>query len=366
MSINEYFTLGRSGLRVSRLALGTMTFRNTTWGCDDATARSLFARYLDRGGNFIDTADVYGGGGSESLLGELIAEREARGRIVLATKFSHNGDRGNPNASGNNRMNILRAVEASLRRLRTDYIDLYLLHTWDNVTPVDEVVRTLDDLVRQGKVRYFGLSDVPAWYAARGQTIAELRGLEPFCALQLEYSLLQREIENEFTALATQHGMGIMAWSPLGSGMLSGKYRPGEQQRAQGRLATMNGAGGGLFDKFSDRDFAIVAELEQAATAVGRSMAQVAINWIANRPGVGNVVLGATRLEQLDDTLQSLDFTLPPDVNERLEVVTRPVARFPYTFLNGPVQDMMLAGATVGDKPPGYTTRYLRRPPSKK
>lgn len=366
MSVAEYFTLGRSGLRVSRLALGTMTYRNPMWGCDDATARELFARYVDCGGNFIDTADVYGGGGgSETLLGEIIGERQARGRVVLATKFTHNGERGNPNASGNNRSNILRAVEASLRRLRTDYIDLYLLHTWDNVTPVEEVVRTLDDLVRQGKVRYVGLSDVPAWYASRGQTLAELRGLEPFCALQLEYSLLEREIENEFTALATQHGMGIMAWSPLGSGMLSGKYRPGGQG-AQGRLETMKGKLGGLFQKLGEREFAIVAELEQVAEAVGRSMAQVAINWIANRPGVATTVLGATRVQQLDDTLASLDFTLPPELVQRLEIATRTPTRFPYTFFTGPVQDMILAGATVGDKPAGYTRPYLRRAPPDK
>jgi len=364
MSVNEYYTLGRSGLRVSRLALGTMTFRNKAWGNDDDVARELLARYLDRGGNFIDTADVYGGGGSETLLGELIAERQVRGKIVLATKFTHNGDRGNPNASGNGRVNILRAVEASLRRLRTDYLDLYLLHNWDLVTPVEEVVRTLDDLVTQGKVRHVGLSDVPAWYASRGQTIAELRGYEPFCTLQLEYSLLQRDIEHEFTRLATDHGMGIMVWSPLASGMLSGKYRPGEQG-AQGRLATMKGAGGNLFDKMREQHFAIVAELEKVAKAAGRSMAQVAINWIANRPGVGSVVLGATRVEQLEDTLQSLDFTLPAELSNRLEEATRPPPRFPYIFFSGSVQDMILAGATVGDKPAGYTVPHLIRPPKK-
>ena len=178
MSINHYYTLGRSGLRVSRLALGTMTFGTEWgWGSDKDAARAIFDRYVDAGGNFIDTADVYTQGTSETWLGEFIAARGLRDKVVLASKFSHPTDPGNPNACGNGRMHIVRAVEASLKRLNTDHIDLYFLHTWDQVTPVDEVMRSLDDLVRAGKVRHIGLSDVPAWYASRGQALAEFRGL---------------------------------------------------------------------------------------------------------------------------------------------------------------------------------------------
>ncbi|TIW63589.1 MAG: aldo/keto reductase, partial [Mesorhizobium sp.] len=198
MTMN-YYTLGNSGLRVSRIALGTMTFGTEWgWGADRETARSMFDAYVEAGGNFFDTADLYTNGTSETWLGEFVAERGLRDKAVIATKFTMNTEPGNPNSGGNGRKNIMRAVEASLRRLGTDYIDLYLLHVWDRLTPAEEVMRTLDDLVRAGKVRHIGLSDVPAWYAGRAQAIAELRGYEPVSALQLEYSLAERSIEHEF------------------------------------------------------------------------------------------------------------------------------------------------------------------------
>src|SRR4028118_1129239 len=180
MSLDTYYTLGRSGLRVSRLALGAMTFGTESgWGADEDTARQLFNTYIDAGGNFIDTADLYTNGTSESWIGKFVAERGLRDRVVISTKFSYNAEPGNPNAGGNGRKNILRAVEGSLQRLGTDYIDLYILHTWDRITPAEEVMRTFDDLVSSGKVRHVGLSDTPAWYAARAQTLAEWRGYEP-------------------------------------------------------------------------------------------------------------------------------------------------------------------------------------------
>src|SRR5713226_516627 len=226
-ALNSYFTLGRTGLRVSRLALGTMTFGTEWgWGTDKETARELVNTYVDAGGNFFDTADLYTNGTSETWLGEFVAERGLRDAAVISTKFSYNAQPGNPNAGGNGRKNILRAVEASLKRLGTDYIDLYILHTWDRVTPAEEVMRTLDDLVRSGKVRYVGLSNVPAWYASRAQTIAEMRGYERFSAFQLEYSLAERGIEDELLPFGIAHGLGTMVWSPLGSGLLSGKYKP--------------------------------------------------------------------------------------------------------------------------------------------
>jgi aryl-alcohol dehydrogenase-like predicted oxidoreductase len=355
--LNDYYTLGRSGLRVSRLALGTMTF-GTDWGfgADKETSRKLFDAYVEAGGNFFDTADMYTGGTAETWLGEFIAERGMRDKAVIATKFAHSAERGNPNAGGNGRKNILRALYASLERLGTDYVDLYMLHTWDRVTPVEEVMRTLDDLVRWGKVRHVGLSDVPAWYASRAQTIAEFRGWEPLCALQLEYSLAERNIENEFTALGTSHGMGLLAWSPLANGLLSGKYRPGDDGNGDGagRVKFLEPHLTAPFKRFTPRNWAIVAELEAAAKSAGRSMAQVALNWVANRPGVASVILGATRPEQLEENLAALTFDLGAGLRARLDAASAPVPAFPYVFFRKEVQGSIHAGARVGTRPPGY------------
>jgi aryl-alcohol dehydrogenase-like predicted oxidoreductase len=357
MAINHYYTLGRSGLRVSRLALGTMTFGTEWgWGADKDAARTLFDAYVDAGGNFIDTADVYTGGTSETWLGEFIAARGLRDKLVLATKFSHPTDPGNPNACGNGRLHIVRALEASLKRLNTDHVDLYFLHTWDQLTPVDEVMRALDDLVRAGKVRHIGLSDVPAWYASRAQTMAEFRGWEPVCALQLEYSLVERQIEFEFTRLATDCGMGLVAWSPLASGLLSGKYKAGDAPAvmAEGRLKANLGRANPIFDRLTERNWAIVAELEAVAKEAGRTMAQVAVQWVARKAGVGSVILGATRLAQLQETMAALDIDLPLELLARLDAVSAPPLRFPYTLFTPEFQRSLHGGASAGDKPVGY------------
>jgi len=361
MNRTQYFTLGNSGLRVSRLALGTMTFgTDWGWGTDKNTARELFNTYIDRGGNLLDTADLYTNGVSEQWVGEFVRARQLRDRVAIATKFSFNADPANPNSGGNGRKNILRAVEGSLRRLNTDYLDLYILHAWDMVTSAEEVMRTFDDLVRSGKVRYTGLSNVPAWYASRAQTIAQLRGLEPLAALQLEYSLIERSIENEFIPLGTQQGMGVMAWSPLGSGLLSGKYKPSQsRQFGEGRLQTMRDSKNAAFNKLSERNFGIVAELEAVAQEVERSMAQVAINWVAGRPGVATVLVGATRKQQLDDNLAALDFELPAALRARLDAASAPTAISPYTYFTPTMQAMQTGTNPVGDKPSSYTTRLL-------
>jgi len=210
MNLNDYITLGRSGLKVSPLCLGTMSFGTEwAWGNDEATSKTIFDHYLDAGGNFFDTADVYTNGRSEEFVGKFIRERKARDRAVLATKFTFNAEPGNPNAGGNGRKNIYRALEGSLKRLGTDYVDLYWMHAWDLVTPVEEVVDTLHDLVQAGKIRYAGFSDVPAWYAARAQTLAEKEGKHRLIALQLEYSLVERNIEREHVGAAQALGMGI-------------------------------------------------------------------------------------------------------------------------------------------------------------
>jgi aryl-alcohol dehydrogenase-like predicted oxidoreductase len=368
ITLDRYATLGRSGLKVSPLALGTMTFGTEWgWGADKATARRIFDAYVDAGGNFFDTADLYTNGTAEAWLGEFIAERNLRDHAVIATKFGFNAGPGagpgaaagalppNPNAGGNGRKNILRAVEGSLRRLGTDFIDLYILHAWDRVTPVEEVLRTLDDLVRAGKIRHVGLSNVPAWYAARAQTIAELRGLEPVAALQLEYSLAERAIEHEFVPLGTAHGMGIMAWSPLASGLLSGKYRPSEiGGEGSGRLAALRESGNPGFQKFTARNWAIVAELEAVAREIGRSMAEVAMNWVANRPGIASVILGATTEAQIRANLAALSFEIPSALAARLDAASAPALSYPYSFFGSEIQGMIHGGATVVVKRRGY------------
>ena len=358
----NYYLLGRSGLRVSRLALGTMTFGSEWgWGAEKDGARELFDTYLEAGGNFFDTADLYTNGTSEKWLGEVVKDAGVRDKAVIATKFSYNGEPGNPNAGGNGRKNILRAVEGSLRRLGTDYIDLYFLHTWDMYTRPEEVMRTLDDLVTAGKVRHIGLSDVPAWYASRTQTIAEFRGYEPVSALQMEYSLVERGIENEYVDIARELGPGIMVWSPLGGGLLSGKYKPGKdgEVEGEGRLAQMKDSGNAAFDKFNERNFGIVAELERVADELGQPMASVATNWAASQPGVGSVIIGATKLYQLEENLRALDFEIPAALMTRLNDASATAPSFPYSFFQPSMQAMLTGGATTGDKPANYARPRL-------
>lgn len=361
MALDHYYTLGRSGLRVSRLALGTMTFGNAAirgisgnWGSADDVSRTIFDHYIEAGGNFIDTANSYGAGASEDLLGTFMQEKRNREHLVIATKFSNSLEPGNPNAGGNGRKNMMRAVEDSLRRLKTDYIDLFLVHTWDRLTPAEEVVRALDDLVRAGKIRYGGLSDVPAWYAARAQTWAESHALTPLISLQLPYSLVERNIENEFVPLGQELGMGITAWSPLAMGLLSGKYRvDGDGWVGEGRLTTdASGNGMGLF---SSRNHAILTILQEVAQELDRSMAQIALNWLVNRPGVSAAIIGASKLSQLSDNISALDFTLPDGLSARLDAASRLPSPHPYALFDADYQAGVLnAGTSVGDKPVGY------------
>lgn len=363
MSLDQYFLLGASGLRVSRLALGTMTFGGGGirgigghWGSDEDTARDIFRHYVEAGGNFIDTADSYAAGVSETLVGKFTKDAGLRDHLVIATKFSNNLSPGNPNAGGNGRKNIMRAVDASLKRLGTDYIDLYLLHTWDRMTPVEEVMRTLDDLVRAGKIRYAGLSDVPGWYAARAQTWTEAHALSRPICLQLPYSLVERSIEHEFVPMADTLGMGITAWSPLAMGLLSGKYRSGAM--AEGRLS-QDASGDGL-GLFTERNARIVASLEKVAEALGRSMAQVALNWCVNRQGIAAAIVGGSRLSQIEDNLAALDFDIPPDLASVLDAASAPAAPYPYSLFADDYQAGILnCGTSVGDKPAGYRRSVL-------
>ncbi len=357
MGLDTYRPLGRSGLRVSPFALGAMTFGRAGWGCDESTAKHILDSYTDAGGNFIDTADLYADGASEQIVGSWLASRGTRDSSVVATKFSLASRAPNdPNGSGNGRKSMLRALEGSLRRLGTDYVDLYYVHAWDAITSPDEVMRALDDLVSQGKVRYIGLSDVPAWYASRAQTIAHWRGLEPLCALQLEYSLVERGIEAEFPDMCAELGMDLVTWSPLAGGLLSGKYSGTEASAGDlvdgrfkataafmpPRLVQRNSNAGDLVDALAD----IAAE-------TGHTPAQVAVNWVVNRPAVGSVILGATSVAQLTETVPSLDFALPAEALKRLDAMTAPQPAAPHTtiaMLNAGMNKQVLPRSAT----PGY------------
>ncbi len=344
MDLTSYRTLGRSGLVVSPLALGTMTFGTERWGASEADSRQIFARYLDLGGNLVDTADVYAGGRSETLVGQYMAEREARDRVVLSTKFTWNMSPGNPHGGGNGRKHIYRALEQSLARLQTDYIDLYWLHFWDMVTPVEEVLETMVNLVRSGKIRYYALSDVPAWYATKMAVLARERALPGPIALQMEYSLVERAIEHEFVPAARETGMGIMPWSPLAGGFLTGKYQQDAPAAAEGRLSGNNPFGQ---SKFSERNWQIMQAVQRVASELGLPVAQVALAWARQKRGVDSVLIGAKTVAQLDDNLASLGVVLSPDVMTRLDALSAPPAVFPYSAFNGDIRRSIFGGADV-------------------
>ncbi len=336
-------TLGRSGLLVSPLCLGTMTFGNRNWGSTDDVAQAILRRFLDAGGNFIDTADVYSAHASEALLGRFIAEGKLRDRVVLATKSTFNTDGANPLAGGNGRKHLTRSVERSLGFLQTDYIDLYWMHAWDTITPVEEVLESLGNLVRAGKILYFGFSDAPAWYATRAATLAEAHGLPAPVAIQPEYSLTERTIEYEHVPAARVCGLGICSWSPLAGGFLTGKYA---------RDASGNSSpGGGRLDrtdqpyrKFTDRNWQILATLREVASQVGRPPAQVALAWVAAQAGITAPIIGATKLEQLNDNLAALEITLTPTQLARLNEASAPPSVPPYSIFTGDTPNRVFFG----------------------
>ncbi|HEY1075654.1 MAG TPA: aldo/keto reductase [Fontimonas sp.] len=345
--LDHYRLLGRSGLRISPLALGTMTFGvDAAWGSDEAAARQIFNRYAERGGNSIDTANFYANGASERLVGKLIDGQ--RPRFVVATKYSLTMRPGDPNASGNHRKNMRQSVEDSLRRLNTDYIDLLYLHVWDSRTPVDEILRAFDDLVRAGKVLYIGLSDTPAWQCARMQAIAELRGWTAFTALQIPYNLTERTVERELLPMAAGMGLGVLPWSPLAGGVLSGKYQAADLQgtattQAPGSRKNINLATGRL----SERTLAIAAVLRTVAEELRCTPAQAALAWTLLNPAVTSPILGTRTVEQLDDNLAALDVTFSTDQIARLDAASRIELGFPHEFLAGPAMAMMFGNVTV-------------------
>lgn len=350
-TLKDYSLLGNSGLRVSPLCLGTMTFGTEWgWGSPAETSAQIFNAYIDAGGNFVDTADGYTNGTSEELVGTFIKERGLRDQVVLATKYTFGVQPGNPNAGGNGRKNLYRAVELSLKRMKTDYIDLYWVHAWDGLTPVEEVMHSLNTLVEQGKIRYIGLSDCPAWYVSRAQTMAELRGWEKVAALQMEYNLVERTIEREYVTMAQQLGMGICPWSPLASGLLSGKHT---KAGLTGRLKATAEAGNPVFSKYTKhpKNWEIVEVLNNVAQELGKPVPQVALNWITKRPGVTSTLIGASRLDQLEVNMKSLEFDIPATLSARLEAVSAPEENTPYTFFQGTLQQLMTGGTQVTKEP---------------
>ena len=326
MKLDDLRTLGRSGLPVSPFALGTMTMGNSNWGSPDDVSQAIFDAYVDAGGNFIDTADVYSSGRSESLLGRFVAERKLRDRIVLATKYAFNFDTSgdadaapSPLLGGSSRKNMVRALEGSLKRLGTDYVDLYWMHIWDGVTPAEEVVGAMSDLVRAGKIRYYGLSDAPAWFATRVASLALAQGAPAPIAMQMFYSLVERSVEREHVPAGRELGMAMVPWSPLAYGLLTGKYSREDPKAAESRLSGQNPFGESLF---TETNWNTVDALRTVAGEMDLPMSRVALAWLLKKPGVGSVLLGARTMAQLTDNLAALEVELDDATVARLDAAT--------------------------------------------
>ncbi len=364
MSLSDYRTLGRSGLVVSPLALGTMTFGVARWGMERPEAEAVFDAYVEAGGNLVDTADVYAGGRGEEMLGAIIAGRGLRDSLVLATKSGFAAGKG-PQAGGNGAKHIHAALEGSLRRLRTDSIDLYWVHVWDSVTPPEELLETMSSLVRAGKIRYWGISNTPAWYVAKLATLALLRGLPGPIALQYFYSLVSREVEAEHLPLARDTGLGMMPWSPLAYGLLTGKYdratveagapRAGGlpsdadngEMRPEGdkRLDGANPFGDTLF---TERNWRIVDALRRVAETIGETPARVALAWVLSRPGVDTALMGVSRVAQLHDNIAATELRLSNEQIATLDAASVPEAAMIYgLFTPAARQHIVFGGSTV-------------------
>jgi aryl-alcohol dehydrogenase-like predicted oxidoreductase len=342
MNLNSFRTLGRSGLRVSPVALGAMTFGDGSWGADDQASAALLGRYLEAGGNFIDTANAYNGGRSEETVGAYLDQHPGlRDRLVIATKFGAGLFPGDPNGGGAGRKAVMQQVEGSLRRLGTDYIDLYWQHNFDRHTPLEETLAALNDLVGAGKIRYVGLSDTPAWAIARMATIAELRGWAHVAAVQVEYNLLQRTVEGEQFGAVRELGLGVATWSPLASGVLSGKYsRDNTSPEGSGR--TWHAA-----RRMNEQTFAVLDVLRAVSDDLGSPMAAVALAWVRQQPEVTATIFGARTVAQLDANLASLQVTIPGQRLAELDEATRPRLEFPADLLRDVAPNYQQAGATV-------------------
>jgi aryl-alcohol dehydrogenase-like predicted oxidoreductase len=306
-----------------------MTFgEDWGWGSSVKDSEAIIDRFLERGGNFIDTANAYTKGHSEKIIGDHVGRHPGkRDRLVIATKFFTNLYIGDPNGGGAHRKTLIEQCEQSLRRLQTSYIDLYWMHSWDATTPIEETMRALDDLVRAGKVRYVGFSDTPAWKCAEAQTIARFRGWSPLIALQIEYSLLQRTVEGELMPMARELGLGVTPWSPLKSGVLSGKYS--REQHGQHKP----GRGAWAVSALTDQAYDLLDELKKIAGELRTTVSRVAINWVQTQSGVASTIIGARTLEQLDDNLAAIDVKLSSAHRQKLDALSKPKLNFPAEFI---------------------------------
>ncbi|MFJ1913555.1 aldo/keto reductase [Streptomyces sp. NPDC088147] len=333
LTLDTYRLLGRSGLRVSPMALGAATFgTDWGWGAERDEARELFDLYVERGGNFIDTANTYTNGSSERLLGEFTRGR--RESLVLATKYTTLRRPGDPNSGGSHRKSLFTSVEASLRQLDTDYIDLLYLHVWDFTTPVEEILRGMDDLVRQGKILYVAICNAPAWQVSRMQTIADLRGWSPLVASQIEYSLIERTGERDLIPMAREMGLGVIPYSPLAGGVLTGKYSRDDL------IATNVASDDGTRKSFNfalgtvtERNLAIADVVKEVATELGRTPAQVGLAWTLRKPGVTAPIIGARTPAQLMDNLGALEVDLTAAQLARLDEASATGLGFPHDML---------------------------------
>jgi aryl-alcohol dehydrogenase-like predicted oxidoreductase len=317
----KYKLLGRSGLKVSELCLGTMGFGTEAgWGADRETSFAIMDAFAAAGGTFIDTAHIYKLGTSEKIIGDYLSEHD-RDYFVVATKYALKDNLTNPNASGNNRKNMVRSVEESLKRLKTAFIDILYLHIWDDLTPIDEVLRGMDDLIRQGKINYAAISDTPAWVVAKGNTMAELMGWSQFVALQVEYSLIARSPERELLPMAKHYGMTVTPWAPLGGGVLTGKYLRGEQGRIKPESNRRN-----------DRSEGITKAVMEIAEEIGATAGNVALKWTMQQGFSSIPIVGATKLSQLEDNLKTTDVTLSEDHIARLNEASAIQLGFPGDF----------------------------------
>jgi aryl-alcohol dehydrogenase-like predicted oxidoreductase len=341
MPLDSFRTLGRSGLRISPFTLGAMTFgEDHGWGATAAESEAMITEYVERGGNSIDTANIYTNGHSEKIIGDYLAARPGlRDRVVLGSKFFGNLFPGDPNGGGAGRKAVVAQAEESLRRLRTDYLDIYWLHNWDRGVPVEETLRALDDLVTAGKIRYVGLSDLPAWKAAEAQVVAHFRGWAPAIGMQVEYSLLERTAEGELIPMAAEHGLGVLPWSPLKSGWLSGKFARGNSSVDTLRAGLVGGP--------AESDWQVIDVLHEIAADAGVPPAAAALAWVGARPGVSSVLIGARRIDQLKTNLDAVDVRLSPQQTARLDEVSEPTLNFPAANNRLLAPALAFAGATV-------------------
>lgn len=346
-SLDHYRLLGRSGLRVSPLSLGTMTFgADWGWGADEAEARRIFDAYVDRGGNFIDTSVNYTNGASERILGRFI--KRQRDRLAIATKFTMARDPANINSGGNHRFNLVRSVEASLAQLDTDRIDVMYLHAWDFTTRPDEVMRALDDLVRAGKILYLGICNTPAWRVAEMQTLADLRGWAPLVALQIEYSLVERTVEHELLPMAEAMGLGVLPWSPLGGGILTGKYSTADLSDENGADVAPSRRGViASTGHLNRRSLDIADAVGMVAGELGVSRSQVAIAWTLVNPAVVSPIIGARTLAQAEDNMGALAVRLSAEHVALLDAASAPAPIFPARFIGRPMAQQLIFGTAA-------------------